>query len=240
MNLLLALFLTTIPFADTQKIAEKIWKNECGGSVEGLTHWKQGENFGSFGIGHFIWYPAEKKERFEETFPTLLLFLQKKGIELPFWLKNIKGCPWNTREEFYQDFDSSQMISLRKLLFDTKQLQALFIAERLEKALPDLDPSLKKVFDRLASDQKGLYALIDYLNFKGAGTSPSEAYQGQRWGLLQVLERISPTSRDLLSDFVASAKIILTQRVQNAPPERHEEQWLKGWLNRINTYLEGP
>ena len=35
----------------------KIWQNESGATVSGLTHWNEGEEFPSLGIGHFIWYP---------------------------------------------------------------------------------------------------------------------------------------------------------------------------------------
>ena len=132
----------TVAPQDAQVIAEKIWKNECGGTVEGLTHWNQGENFGSFGIGHFIWYPMGKKERFEETFPDLLRFLQNSGIVLPKWLKEARGCPWHSREEFYRNIESTAMRALRQLLLDTTGLQARFIANQLEKTIAQLTGSL--------------------------------------------------------------------------------------------------
>jgi hypothetical protein len=40
------------------------------------------------------------------------------------------------------------------------------------------------------------------------------------------------------SEFANSAERVLRERVRNAPPERHEERWLAGWLNRIATYRE--
>ncbi len=239
-------FSISISYDDAKKIAEKVWQNECRGSMEGLTNWKKGENFASLGIGHFIWYQPGKKERFQETFPELLKFLQAEGIVLPAWLKKAQGCPWSSREEFYLNVKSSDMAALRQLLFDTKDLQAIFLARRLEAFLPKMIGHLSEeerdkltaTFNRLASDHKGLYALIDYLNFKGAGTSPDEKYKGQGWGLLQVLERIPPNSKDPVLDFVENARILLMLRVQNSPPERNEQQWLKGWLNRLNTYLK--
>jgi hypothetical protein len=229
-------------------VGEKIWKNECAGSIEGLTSWKKGENFASLGIGHFIWYPIGKKERFQETFPSLIEFLQKEGASLPDWLKTTTGCPWSSREEFYKNIQSSEMASLRRFLFDTRNLQAIFIADQLENALSQMLENCSKeekdkittTFQRLAADAHGLYALIDYLNFKGRGTSPEETYKSQGWGLLQVLQRIPVSSRQPLIDFVRAAKTVLKQRVHNAPPERHEEQWLKGWYNRLDTYLDSP
>jgi hypothetical protein len=233
---------------ETQKLAEKIWKNECGGTLDGLTHWGERENFPSLGIGHFIWYSPGKKDRFKETFPELLTFLQKEGIVLPAWLKAAQGCPWHSRDEFYSQIKSPAMQQLRQFLFDTKNQQALFIAARLEQALPQmiekLPPAEKEkitaTFNRLANDPRGLYALIDYVNFKGEGISPTETYQGQGWGLLQVLQNISSSSQNVVADFVESAKKTLAQRVKNAPPEKHEEKWLKGWFNRLETYKTIP
>ena len=90
-------------------------------------------------------------------------------------------------------------------------------------------------FSQLATDPKGLYALIDYTNFKGEGISPHETYKGQGWGLLQVLQTMQ---KNTVADFVVAAKKILTLRVKNSPPERQEEKWLKGWLNRLESYLK--
>lgn len=231
---------------DLTKIADKVWKNECKGTTEGLTHWNKGENFGSFGIAHFIWYAKGQEDRFEETFPSLLQFLQSEGAVLPTWLKNADGSPWKTREEFYKKIESPEMVSLRKFLFETRHLQAAFIKTRLEKAFNDIRSSVDKeqkekvtlLFHRLAQDPQGLYALIDYYNCKGSGLSPKETYKNEGWGLLQVLLEISPSSKNLLGDFVEAAKRVLSRRVKNSPPENHEERWLKGWHSRMNTYLE--
>lgn len=230
---------------NAHRIAEKIWKNECAGTVQGLTCWNKGENFASLGIGHFIWYPAGKKEGFQESFPELLSFLEKQGRPLPPFLKNDDCCLWKSRDDFYAAIDSPEMNALRKFLLDTKDLQAIFIAQRLEKILPGMVKNLSvkdkehvtKVFLSLENDSKGLYALIDYLNFKGAGSTPSESYQGKGWGLLQVLQG-TKASENVVAAFVASAKRVLIQRVDNSPPERNEQRWLKGWLNRVDTYLE--
>ena len=47
--------------AETRRIGNRIWQNECGGTVAGLTSWNAGENFASLGIGHFIWYPKGRR-----------------------------------------------------------------------------------------------------------------------------------------------------------------------------------
>lgn len=230
---------------NAQKIGEKIWANECNKSVEGLTCWNKGENFASLGIGHFIWYSSAQHERFEETFPALLTFLKQEGVSLPPWLQPSTACPWNSREEFYKNIQSAEMKRLRQLLFDTRNLQALFIAKRLEAsftAILEKSPFREKdkindLFHRLLKETNGLYALIDYVHFKGSGISPHERYNGQGWGLLQVLQAMPETSEDIVYDFAKTAKNILKQRVINSPPERNEARWLKGWFNRIDTYL---
>jgi hypothetical protein len=227
-----------------EQVGVKIWKNECGGTLEGLTHWGKNENFPSLGIGHFIWYPAGKRDRFQEGFPPLLAFLKSEKVNIPAWLQTADASPWNSRDEFYAEINSPKMKELRQFLYDTRNLQALFIANRLEKALPQMIEKLsasekEKVtvtFNRLANDPQGLYALIDYMNFKGEGTSPTETYKGQGWGLLQVLQAIPVSSKDVVADFVESAKKVLARRVKNSPPERNEERWLKGWSNRLETY----
>jgi hypothetical protein len=234
----------TVSLEDANRIGDKIWINEGAGSVEFLTHWNVGENFASLGIGHFIWYPEGKKEKFQEMFPEMLRFLKEKKASLPDWLVSIPSCPWNTREEFYKDINTPRMQTLRQFLFKTKDLQALFMADRLEKTLPliiencpvNQRDKVKKTFYRLAETPNGLYALIDYLNFKGAGIATSEQYNGQGWGLTQVLLKIPSDSKNPVADFANAAKELLAQRVKNSPPERNEKKWLEGWFNRLDTY----
>ena len=66
-----------------------------------------------------------------------------------------------------------------------------------------------------------------------------ERYQGEGWGLLQVLQGMSdmPDAKETLAEFVRSARNILNHRVFNSPNKRHEERWLQGWLRRVDTYL---
>lgn len=252
MRLFLALMLCThaafslsISSEDALLIGEKIWKNECSSSKEKLTHWNVGEDFASLGIGHFIWYPENEPKKFQETFPDLIRFLKKQNASLPSWLATTETCPWNSRATFYQNLHSREMKELRELLYETRHLQALFIAQRLDPAIEDILAScpkhskdhIAKAFDALSKSAKGLYAMIDYLNFKGAGTSPEEQYKGEGWGLLQVLQTMPPASKFSVQDFTAAAKNVLKTRVQNAPSERNESRWLQGWMNRLNTYL---
>jgi hypothetical protein len=84
---------------------------------------------------------------------------------------------------------------------------------------------------------QGRYALVDYVNFKGEGILHTERYHDQGWGLLQVLETMHGNSdASAVDEFARGAKTVLTRRVHNAPPQRHESQWLTGWLRRIDSY----
>jgi hypothetical protein len=236
--------------ADVLKIGKRIWQNECNGTVSGLTAWNKGEDFASLGIGHFIWYPKGKRGPFEESFPKLVNFISKRGAKLPTILLGTgeQPCPWNSRAEFLRAQQTPEMNQLRKFLVDTIDLQAEFLIARLEAALPKMlaeaptadRANVQQQFERLTKTAQGCYALVDYVNFKGEGVLHTERYQGQGWGLLQVLESMhSSSERDAVDEFARAAKAVLTQRVHNAPAERHESQWLTGWLRRVNSYNGG-
>lgn len=247
--ILLADPLSEISDAEALQIGNKIWKNECNGTINGLTSWNAGENFASLGINHFIWYPATEKKVFDESFPKLLTFLQQNRVFIPFWLQKSPPCPWKNRDEFLSAIKNPQdekMVELKKLLENTIALQARFSILRLQNALPLIlekteaknRPRITAQFNLLTTIPAGLFALIDYVNFKGEGTKETERYNNQGWGLLQVLEEMNPTERaGALFQFSHSAEIVLTRRVRNAPPERHEERWLPGWINRVRSYL---
>lgn len=244
------IFLTTYIFTvtpeQTHTIAHTIWQNECNGSIDGLTTWNEGESCASLGIGHFIWYPAGKRDRYHETFPEFVRFLEQRHIIVPDWLTHKRTCPWTTRKAFYNNMQSSSMQELRSLLMNTINEQGFFIVKRFEEALPLITQHLSHrdaehvttVINRLTATPQGLYALIDYLNFKGAGTDPKERYHGKGWGLTHVLLATNEHEPDSLTAFSTAAQKILRQRVHNAPKDRHEERWLPGWLRRIDSYTK--
>jgi hypothetical protein len=240
----------TLSRADILRIGKKVWQNECNGTIAGLTSWNEGEDFASLGIGHFIWYPKGRRGPFEESFPKLVSFISKRGAKLPTLLLGAgeKSCPWNSRTEFLRAQHSTEMNQLRRFLADTIDLQAEFLMARLESALPKMlaeaEPSdranVQEQFERLTKTPQGCYALIDYVNFKGEGVLHTERYQGQGWGLLQVLETMHGSSNtDAVDEFARAARTVLTQRVQNSPAERHESRWLSGWIRRVNSYDGG-
>ena len=182
--------------ADAQKIGRKIWQNEAAGKVSGLTAWNHGEAFASMGIGHFIWYPAGVPQTYEESFRPLLAFFSQRGVALPEGITPRSPCPWNSRSAFVNAAQSGRMRALRDMLAATVGLQTEFIIERMQASLPKMiqaaPPSdrqrITDAFYAVSETPNGLYALIDYVNFKGEGTNPKERYQGQGWGLLQVLQ----------------------------------------------------
>lgn len=228
--------------AQIQRVGQRIWQSECGGTVSGLTSWNSGENFASLGIGHFIWYPQGQRGAFEESFPPLLAYLQSCGVVVPAWMNG--ACPWPTKRAFDADRNGPRQQELRGLLSRTTRQQTEFIIARMQRALPTMlaqaqdAAAVRDRFEGLIATPEGSFCLIDYVNFKGEGTNPKERYHGQGWGLLQVLEGMPASKTPSLYPprFAESAKRVLSRRVANAPPERGEARWLAGWHNRCEAY----
>lgn len=226
-------------------IANQIYLNETGGKRMDLVSWNSGENFPSLGIGHFIWAKSSGSNGiFGESLPDLVSFYRSKGIQVPKVLEQNRFSPWRSRNELLTKRDSGdeEIAELIDFFDRTRDTQVLYIFERLENSLEKMlaasydRENLKYQFYRVANSPNGLYALIDYVNFKGEGLSTSGAYNHQGWGLRQVLENMRGTGEgpNALIEFSNSAKYILTRRVQNAP--RNEWQWLAGWTKRADTY----
>ncbi len=179
-------------------------------------------------------------------FPKFLVFLKVNKEKLPDFLQPDKPCPWKTRDDFYKNYNSEKMGDLRKLLASTKSLQVKFMADNLESSISKIKEAasplkkqlVEKIMVFMLKTEAGLYPLIDYLNFKGDGTKPSEQYKGQGWGLLQVLESMKDSNNDsdIVKDFARSARLVLKKRVENSPNKEQEQKWLPGWLKRIDTY----
>ena len=234
--------------AELNAIGEKIFKNEAAGKKENLVYWNEGENFPSLGIGHFIWYKQGEPGIFEESFPQLVEFLKSKNVKLPKIMAENKYSPWKDRQELInlKTKKNPDIEELTNFLYENKDLQIMFIFKRLESSLEKMlavsndRENVRKQFYRVASSPNGLYPLIDYVNFKGEGTNPKERYNGQGWGLLQVLENMkgTETGKSALTEFSNSAKFVLQRRVNNSDSSKNERKWLQGWFNRCNTYAE--
>lgn len=233
---------------ELNSVAERIFKNEAGGQKSNLVHWNNGENFPSLGIGHFIWYKKEQKGAFEESFPQLVKYFKSKNIKLPKILEENEYAPWKDREELMRlkAEGNKDIEELTEFLYNTKDIQIEFIYKRLEASLGKMlkvakdKENVKRQFYRVANSPNGLYPLIDYVNFKGEGIKPSENYNGEGWGLLQVLENMKGTKKgnEALVEFSDSAKFVLQRRVNNSDPARNEKKWLQGWFNRCDTYKQ--
>lgn len=226
------------------KVADQIFENETGGIRENLVEWNAGESFPSLGIGHFIWFRAGQKTAFSQSFPDMLNYYRQKGVKLPKILEQNDSSPWSSRSELLAkksngDKDIWELIDF----FDkTRDIQVMFIFERLQGSLDkmlaasDDKENLRNQFYRVANSPNGLYALIDYVNFKGEGIKGVKSYNNQAWGLRQVLENMrgSEIGQSALVEFSDSAKYVLQRRVNNAP--KNERRWIAGWFNRADTY----
>lgn len=242
----IALSIYTLSDNQIEAIGRKIWTNECQGSVSGLVFWNAQEDFPSLGICHFIWYPDKKIKEKKETFPDLINFLKRNKIVVPLWMTGT--CPWINRDDFLKPAAAEQIQELRTLLKDTILLQAKFIIQYTQRVIPHIINScaeryrdrIANYFSVLLSTHQGIFAVIDYINFKGDGTYKAERYKGQGWGLIQVLERMALKelkNERILDSFIETAKEILQQRVELANLlDKNEKQFLKGWYNRIDRY----
>ncbi len=231
----------------TQKasIGRKIWQNESGGKVSGLTHWNDGEEFPSMGIGHFIWYPKGFNGRWTETWPEFVRYATSRGLPVPA-VGRQADCPWPNKTSFTRDFNGAQLSGLRRWLAANIPVQTEFIAYKSRAALPKImqaapaaqQARIKGNYDKVASTPNGIYALVDYVNFKGDGTNPREAYAGQGWGLMWVLMEMKnvPSGQAAAREFGAAANRRLDLRIKNSPKARGESRWREGWHNRCNSY----
>jgi len=235
--------------ADMMLMAERVFKNECSVEKNCLLEWGAGEDFLSLGLEHFIWFPDNTHGIFKDSFRSYLQYARKAGEQLPVSLDKtpFPSCLWSSRKEFLNSKTSPEYQDIVNFMTKTKHCQADYLIETTKRSLQkiiDAAPQaqrsrITKDIFQLSSNAQGLYAIIDYINFKGSGIGQDERYQGEGWGLLQVLEGMNDTSnaQEILAEFVRSAKNILNHRVFNAPNNRHEERWLQGWLRRVETYL---
>lgn len=231
-------------------LQKMIFFNECSSKPERMLTWNADEAFPSFGIGHFIWYPKGQKGPYKEFFPEYLAFLEAQKTEIPAWIKALptREAPWQDRQEFLNDLPSERMTALMDFLNRTQGFQAQFIILRIEGILPRMlatlpeaeRPEIELKFKEVSNAPNGMFALIDYVNFKGEGILETERFQGQGWGLLQVLQEMNLPKKEenAVEEFVRAAKKILDQRSKNAPPERDCSRRLCGWKERIKNYLK--
>ena len=238
-----------------QQIAQKIWQNEGSGIKSKLVHWNKGEEFASVGIGHFIWFTADKPMWFWEAFPPMLDFITARGAKPPKWLREQKHCIWNSYEEwkYAKKHNTPKMRELTDFMDKTKDLQARFMLHRLNMSFPKIlayakargqGDIVEKNYNRLLYkksgqiDPQGAYILIDYINFKGDGINKGERYQGKGWGLYQVLTRMDTKDPNPYRAFAKSGKWVLDRLTKICPPKRNLKRFRKGWFNRMDSYTK--
>ena len=235
----------TLTADQKSRIGKKIWANECGGRIDGLTSWNGGEEFPSLGIGHFIWYPKGFNGPFQESFPQLIEFAKQRKANPPAVAQQ-RHCPWNSKAEFEASLNGPELKELRTWLANSINLQTDFIIARSREALSKMKEAapkdqagrIERNYSKVATTSNGVYALIDYVNFKGEGVNPKERYNGRGWGLMWVLMEMKDVSngQPAAREFAAAAKRVLDRRIANSPPDRGEERWRQGWHNRCDGY----
>ncbi|PPI83116.1 hypothetical protein KEHDKFFH_16130 [Marinobacter maroccanus] len=232
-------------------VGQQIFRNECAGRFQCLVHWNDGEAFPSLGIGHFIWYPEGVEGRFVESFPALMEYMEQRQVNIPEWLRALEpfDAPWDVKADFLAVDDSPRLAELREFLAGTQGIQAEFIFRRARRSLGQIIEAapgerrseVASRLEALGQTPGGVYAIIDYVNFKGEGLSATERYNDQGWGLLQVLLEMSGSpDRSALVQFREAAGTVLTRRAENAKDPIERERWLPGWLKRLETYKEPP
>jgi hypothetical protein len=235
----------TLSQEQLRAIGQKIYINETGGKLENLIAWNNGENFASLGIGHFIWFPENSTSPFTETFPALIDYFKAQNLAMPSWLQYTHDLPWSSKSAFMAASNSVKMSDLKDLLSNTMDYQVAFIHKRMQQALPLMLSHIESAaqqklvstnFHTLSSSELGLYALIDYVNFKGEGVSSTETYQGKGWGLLQVLQSMDPVNNNPHKAFHSACDEVLTRRVKLSSQQEVEQRWLAGWRKRCATY----
>ncbi len=244
-----SLDLSKLSDKDLYWIGDEIFQNETNRQTKYLTHWNEGEEFPSFGIGHFIWLPDDVPISFQQTFPQMVQHVSQQ-VPAPKWLSELDPFvpPWKSRDDFYQVWQDQDLAELRVWLAVTKQQQTAFIVEQLQVKFSEKLASLpleqatkiNNTIQRLAESKLGLFLIIDYYNFKGLGFNPKETYQGKGWGLLDIIQimsaaKIPPSSYEKV--FVETGKDILQRRIYLSLSERQEQRWREGWFKRLDTNL---
>ena len=138
------------------------------------------------------------------------------------------------------------MRELRLFLRDTKREQAHYIIRRFRRVFPkildDLDETerqpVQEKYDLLMMRRESIFAMVDYVNFKGEGLRSDARYEGVGWGFTQVLleMKIPDDPEKILEEFIQAAERVLERRVNHSPRPDVEARWLPGWKSRLHKY----
>ena len=155
--------------AQMLEIGKRIWQNQSGGEVSGITGWDSKYGYAYIGINECIWYTQDNPNIFQENWPAMALYLKDHGFPIEEWM--LGYCPWETKEDFVASLDGPQLTSLRTILSTDEAViaQARCAAERLNASLPKILEGLspedaarvRTNFERVSQEPLGWYALID-------------------------------------------------------------------------------
>ena len=159
--------------------------------MEGLTHWNKGS--GSFGIGHLTWFPENSTEKFRNfSFSSSFFKKEDAVIVRNGWPK--QKSVLGSHRKFLKDFKSERMVALRQFLWILKiyKPSLLLIEGELQRfssknGAKSLQKNRKTNLYQLLTPHKELMPWWIILILKAQAQSRRETYQGQGWGLKQVL-----------------------------------------------------
>lgn len=213
------------------KLGRAIAKKELGS--EGLIDWTPSEDFASLGIMHATW-GSEKTIKHQNGFLKFLYYVQSKGGTIPDFLQKNQDNPWNSRSSFFYAKTSNdpRMIQLQKFLQATKDLQVDFTIDQAAQACNKIIAKGKYnqndilKLKQLSSDAQGIFAIIDYVNFKGEGNldDPSS------WGFANVIHEMQLSGGNEIYRFIVAAEKVLA----NNHPKFYI--YKAGWIGRLKFY----
>ena len=216
---------------EKQKLGRAIARRELG--AQGLIDWSGSEDFASLGVMHATW-GSEKTIKHQNGFIKFLKYAVSRGATLPEFLKDNQENPWQSRGSFFYAKYSRdpRMVDLQQFLEMTKPLQIDFTidraAEACNKILADgnYDANDAAKLSELSKDVKGVFAIIDYVNFKGEGNIADPS----NWGLANVLHEMDVAGGNEIDRFIAAAQKTLATH--------HPKYFMykTGWIVRLNGY----
>ncbi|MBX9743102.1 MAG: hypothetical protein K2W99_06160 [Chthoniobacterales bacterium] len=198
---------------------------------------------GYVSMGGGIWYGEKTQLNYTEDWPTIAKALKDNGVKLPEWAlgacpwanQEELTAALSSGFPYYDEIQSLQ----DTLSTDPKALDILFRFGKWKRFLTAVDPNsdapdhyiftdatpgdaqlLADRFNAVAAMRDdaghplGLYALMDYDNWKGEGTSVTEIRNTQHWGLQSVLRNMSEEemkSEGVLQAFIHSARRTLVE-----------------------------
>lgn len=214
-------YLSSVSEEELSKISERLYQNVTDGNANHIVQWNNKQQSLHLGFG-FVWYPQMSDNGSKSTFPSYLRYLQNQQVPLPIWLMNAvqTGAPWSTRASFERSKNDSEMRELRRILQTTKELQALFLLDRLQKNTPRIVQQAsarerERLIYNLQAMRKakgGLYPLLDYVSFNESALPRVLSHMQKHTSHERVLEAFAESAKHhagfgLLDDGVSGKSV---------------------------------